>query len=187
MSENDAIRKGQLLEDEFFHLLDQDLRAQLRESMEREKLRTQLAAATGFRSQQLLDHLVDRGFEPATIAALALVPAVFVAWADGWVSPKERQAVISAAHQQGLEHQPTALHLIQAWLHKRPPRPLWRLWKEYALAVQNKMSPSLATVLMKEIQQQATMVAEASGGAFGFGKVSSREQAVLDEIQELFA
>ena len=39
---------------------------------------------------------------------------------------------------------------------------------------------------MKEILRQATIVAEASGGAFGFGKVSKQEQAVLDEIEHLF-
>jgi hypothetical protein len=186
MLETDAIRKGQLLEDEFFHLLDQELRAQLRESVKREELKKQLAAATGFRSQQLLDHLVDSGFEAATVSALALVPTVFVAWADRWVSPGERQAVMSAASQRGLEHEPTAFQLIEAWLRKRPPEPLWKLWKEYAQAVHDTMSPSLADQSMKEILRQATIVAEASGGAFGFGKVSKQEQAVLDEIEHLF-
>ena len=109
MSEPDAIRKGQLLEDEFFHRLDQDLRAQLRRTMERDALLKQLAAATGLKNPRLLDRLADRGFEVATVAALALVPTVLVAWADGWVSPPERQAVLTAATQRGLDHQPTAL------------------------------------------------------------------------------
>ena len=43
---------------------------------------------------ELLDHLLDGGFQPASVAALALVPAVFIAWADGSVTQNERQAVI---------------------------------------------------------------------------------------------
>ena len=59
--------------------------------MKREKLREQLASATGFQDPELIDHLVDRGFEPTTLTALALVPMVFVAWADGTVTPSERR------------------------------------------------------------------------------------------------
>jgi len=188
MFETDALhRRGQALEDEFFHRVDEKLRAELRESMERSEQRTQLSAATGFQEQELLDHLLDAGFQASTLMALALVPSVFVAWADGSVTPQERQAVMSAALQRGLEHEPTALHMIEAWLHKHPPRTLWKLWKEYAEAIHATVSPTLAEMLMREILRQATAVAEASGGTLGFGKVSKDEQAILDEVANMFA
>ena len=187
MHDTDALhQRGQALEDEFFHRVDEKLRLELRESMEREKSREQLSAATGFEDPKLLDHFLDGGFQATTLAALALVPTVFVAWADGSVTPKERQAVISAALQRGLEHQPTALQMVEGWLHKHPPRSLWKLWKEYAEAVHETVSPTLAEMLMKEILRQATVVAHASGGTLGFGKVSTEEQAILDEVQNMY-
>ena len=185
MTQLDAIHKGQLLEDEFFHVLDQELRAKLRESMEREEAKQQLSAATGFQDPELLEHLVDSGFEVATLAALALAPAVLVAWADGWVSPTERKAVLNAAIERGFKNQPIALELIKAWLKKRPAPSLGRVWKAYAQAVQNSIPPSLSSVLMREIERQATIVAQASGWTFGLGKVSKQERAVLDEIASL--
>jgi hypothetical protein len=188
MHNSDALhQRGQALEDEFFHRVDEKLRTELREKMAREKSRAQLASATGFEDQELLDHFLDGGFEAATLAALALVPAVFVAWADGTVTPQERQAVLSAALQRGLEQQPTALQMVEGWLHKHPPRSLWKLWKEYAQAVHDSVSPTLSELLMKEILRQSTAVAHASGGTLGFGKVSAEEQAILDEIQNIYA
>lgn len=188
MFESDAIhQRGQALEDEFFHRVDEKLKADLRRSMEREKAREQLSAATGFQNRELLDHLLDAGFNAASLTALALVPIVFVAWADGSVTPKERQAVMSAALQRGLEHDPTALQMLEVWLQKHPSRSLWKLWKEYAEAVHATVSPTLAEMLIKEILRQATIVAEASGGTLGFGKISKDEQAILDEVAKLFS
>lgn len=185
MFDHDAIHdRGRALEDEFFHRVDEQLRKKLRESMEREKQREQLTAATGLKDQELLDHLLDGGFQPASVAALVLVPAVFVAWADGSVTPNERQAVISAALQRGLEDQPLAMKMVDAWLHNHPPRSLWKLWKEYSQAVRKTVPPEVAERLTSEILRQCTVVAEASGGTFGFGKISKPEQEILDEIAE---
>lgn len=188
MSDTDALHKrGQALEDEFFHRVDEKLRADLRESMRRELMREQLSSATGFRDSVLLDHLVDAGFEGTSLTALALVPAVFVAWADGSVTPQERQAVFSVALQRGLEHEPTAIQLVEGWLHHRPPRSLWKLWKEYAVAIHDSVSATLAEKLIREIHGQAKTVAEASGGTLGIGRVSSEEQVILDEIAALLS
>ena len=170
MFDNDALhQRGQALEDEFFHRVDEKLRTELHEKMEREKSREQLADATGFEDQELLDHFLDGGFQATTLAALALVPTVFVAWADGTVTAKERQAVMEAAFQRGLEQQPMAIQMVEGWLHKHPPRSLWKLWMEYAQAVHDNVSETLSELLMKEILRQSTAVAKASGGTLGFG------------------
>ena len=113
MFDHDAIHdRGKALEDEFFYRVDEQLRQKLRESMEREEQRKQLIAATGFQDEELLDHLLDGGFQPTSVAALALVPAVFTAWADGSVTASERQAVMGAALQRGLDNQPMAMQMI---------------------------------------------------------------------------
>jgi hypothetical protein len=186
MVESDALHKrGQALEDEFFHRVDEKLRKQLRESMAREKERQQLADVTGFEDQALLDHLLDGGFQPATVAALALVPAVFVAWADGKVTPAERQAVMHAALHRGFEREPSALLLVEAWLNKHPPKSLWNLWKEYAEALYASLPPVMASVLAQEILRPAQAVAESSRKMPGYAKVCKEEQAILDEVASM--
>lgn len=186
MFDTDALHKrGQALEDEFFHRVDEELRAQLRESMEREKDKQKLSAATGFEDDGLLDHLLEGGFQSATVAALALVPAVFVAWADGKVTPQERQAVMGAALHKGLEREPSAFHLVEAWLSHRPPDSLWNLWKEYAEALYASLSPVMAGVLAQEILRPAKAVAESSRETVASGKICKEEQAILDEVESM--
>tara|TARA_R110002049_G_scaffold50370_3_gene143106 strand:- start:148296 stop:148862 length:567 start_codon:yes stop_codon:yes gene_type:complete len=183
MFETDALHKrGKALEDEFFHRVDEELRAKIRQQVQRETTRETLAALTGFTDDDLLDHLVEANFEASTIAALALVPLVWVAWADGKVTPKERQAVIHASLKRGLENQPTALHLVEEWMAKRPPDSLWDLWVEYARAIDDSLSPATAKMLSTVILNQATAVATAAGTRLGRNKISEPERKILDEI-----
>lgn len=184
MFEKDAFRqREQAMENEFFHRVDEKLRKQLRESIEREKAKERIAEATGFENQELLDHLVEAGFESTTLAALALIPPIVVAWADGEVTAKERQTVLSEAFRRGVDDNPISFHLIEGWLEHRPPESLWKLWREYATAIHESMLPSASNLLANEIMTLATNVAKASGGRFGRGKISRAEQKILDEIK----
>ncbi|MGB7347238.1 MAG: hypothetical protein WBD20_23650 [Pirellulaceae bacterium] len=186
MFEKDAIHsRGKALEDEFFYRIDMELRAKRQAQLDREQSREKLATATGFQDEELLDHLLDAGFAPSTLTALALVPTVFVAWADGNVTVAERQAILSAALHRGVHDEPTAFAMIESWLHKRPPQSLWDLWQEYAHALSRSLAPALASILHREILRLATTVAEASGGYFGRGEISKAEQAILDQIADL--
>lgn len=186
MFEKDALHKrGQALEDEFFHRVDEELRARLRESMEREKEKQQLSKATGFKDDDLLEHLIEGGFQSATVAAMALVPAVFVAWADGKVTAQERQTVMSAALHKGFEKELSAFHLVEAWLNHRPPKSLWDLWREYVEALYASMSPLMAGILAEEIMRPAKAVAEASRKTAASSKVCQEEQDILDEVASI--
>ncbi|MEM8666192.1 MAG: hypothetical protein AAGG48_01665 [Planctomycetota bacterium] len=188
MFDQDALhQRGKALEDEFFRQVDQKLIADMKAAEEREKLKEQFSSVTGFKDDQLLEHLVDAGFQPASLAALALVPAVFVAWADGSVTSQERQEVMNAALHRGVEEQPTAMQLLESWLQKHPPRPLWKLWKEYVEAVYQSVPSESGEALANEIRQQAKTVAEASGGTLGFGKISQTEREILDDIDSVFS
>ncbi len=188
MADMDALhQRGRALEDEFFHRVDEKLRAELRRKMQREEERTQLAAVTGFKAEDVLDHLLDAGFGTATIASLALVPTVFVAWADGSVTPQERQSVIRAALHHGLKDQPSAFQMLEGWLHNRPGQPLWSLWEEYVAALRQSLTPTLAQMLGQEILALATAVATASDNRRGVGKIVKEEQQVLDDIARAFA
>jgi tellurite resistance protein len=184
MFENDSFRKReQALEDEFFHRVDEKLRQQLREKMEREEAREMLVKVTRFKKPELLDHLLDAGINASSIPALTMLPSIFVAWADGQVSEEERQTVIREAFGLGVDPQQVSFQLIEGWLQHRPPQSMWELWREYAEGVRQSMGVESARQLLGEIHELATAVAKASGGHFGFGKISKAEQKLLDEIQ----
>ncbi|WP_153557603.1 hypothetical protein [Roseimaritima sediminicola] len=184
MSEPDAIHKrGRALEDEFFHRVDEELQEKIRLAVQREQPKAMLREATGFQDDELLDQLLDAGINVEKLAALALVPAVSVAWADGKVTPDERRAVLQAAGADGLKKDSVAFHLVESWLQQEPSPSLWQLWEEYAEALTADMSESTKKTLTDEVIRQATVVAKASGGTLGFGSVSAKEQAVLNKAQ----
>jgi len=185
MFESDAFRKReQALEDEFFHRVDENLRAELRKSMERDRSREALSEATGLTDPELLDALIEAGFQATTLTALAVVPAIFVAWADDTADDLECESIMKAAKERGICGDGVAVQLLETWLKKRPPRSLWETWKRYAHAIGESLSESASGTLSGEVLRLATTVAESSGGVLGFGKISKREQEVLDEIKE---
>lgn len=113
----------------------------------------------------LVDALIDAGFQATTLAALSLVPAIFVAWADDEM----------------------AWQLLHSWFTKRPSKSLWNTWKQYAEAMGTSLPKTSSGVLIDEILSLSTKVAEASGGVLGMGKISKQERKVLDEIKRSLA
>lgn len=186
MFERDGISaRGKALEDEFFRRVDEKLRAELRAKVDREEAIERLQTATGFTDAKILEHLVDAGFTASSIAALALVPLVFVAWADGDVTEAEHRTILDAASIRGVDDQPGAISMIENWLHERPDDGLWKLWRQYASDLSESLDPAQSTVLYEQVLRLATAVAAASGGFLGRGKISASEQRVLDQIAEL--
>ena len=176
-------KRERALEDEFFHRVDEQLRENLKKSMEREESRKAIIAATGIEDEALLDKLLDAGIRAETLVALTLLPSVFVAWAEGSVTDAERKAVMKAASERGIGSDELSHQVLQGWLEKRPPLSLWKTWKEYASVAGKTVGGSTGERLSEEIIKHATWVAEASGGFFGIGKISAPEQAILDEVR----
>jgi hypothetical protein len=183
MYETDAFKKReQALEDEFFHRVDEKLREELRQSIARDESRGALVEATGLTDAALLDELIDAGFQATTLAALSLVPAIFVAWADDKIDKPERETLLKAASEHGMKEDGLAWQMILSWLSQRPKKSLWETWQHYAKAVAQSLSIPSSGLLAGEIVKLSTAVAQASGGVLGFGKVSNAEQRILDEI-----
>lgn len=183
MFDADAFAKRErALEDEFFHRIDEKLREDLRKSMQREQAREAITAATGIEDQALIDELLDAGIDSATLVALALIPSVFVAWADGSVTAAEKEAVMKAASERGIAEGHVAHEVLKGWLQTRPPKSLWNTWKHFASAAGKTLNESTSLRFSAEIVKHATWVAKASGGILGIGKISAAEQTILDEV-----
>ena len=183
----DPNRFGDSLEEEFFRREDQRLLARLRELREQENARDTLSQATGITSPAVLDRLLALKIQPEIIAALRIVPLVEVAWADGSLDEKERQAVLSGAQEAGIPAGSAAYALLDAWLKKKPEPHLLTAWTTLIQGMSASLPEAEVKKLEASLMERVRRVAGASGGVLGLGsKVSKQEAAVLEKLSKAF-
>jgi len=185
---HDAFRAtGRVLENEFFAKRDAAKLAALKKEIATRAERQGLAEVTGIPDEGVLQRLVEVGVTAETLAALALVPLVLVAWADGELDPKERAAVLEAAVAHDIDQGGAAYELLTTWLSAAPEPALGKAWHEYAVAFREVLPKEVVVALHDWVMTRAKSVAAATGGFLGLGsKISGREQRVLDELEEAF-
>ncbi len=175
------------LEEEFFHREDQRLLARMRELREAETARETLSQATGLTNPAVLDKLLALKIQPEIIAALRIVPLVEVAWADGSIDEKERQAVLSGAQEAGIPADSAAYLLLDAWLKRKPEPHLFAAWSTLVQGMSASLPEAEVEELEASLMERARRVAGASGGVLGLGsKVSKQEAAVLEKLSKAF-
>jgi hypothetical protein len=178
---------GSSLEDEFFRREDQRLVARLRELRDTETARETLSQATGISDDAVLDRLLALRIQPEIVAALRIVPLVEVAWADGSLDEKEREAVLSGAREAGMPADSAAYTLLEAWLKRRPEPNLLAAWTTLVQGMSASLPEPEVRNLEASLLERARRVAGASGGVFGLGsKVSKQEAAVLEKLSKAF-
>lgn len=175
------------LEEAFFAKHNERLRRALKERAEAEERRQALAEASGITDPAVLDELIELEIEPEAVAAFALIPLVEVAWADGDVHVKEREAILQAAQESGLAPGGVARELLQSWLSERPGSQVLKAWETYTAALAGSLDASGRTRLRKEIVGRARAVAEAAGGILGLGsKISAAEREMIEKLEKAF-
>jgi len=175
------------LEEAFFAKENKTLLQRLRQADAAKSRKAALAAASGITDEAVLDRLAALDLGSDTLTALSLVPLVMVAWADGSLDDKERQAVLSAAAEAGLDRQGAAHQLFDRWLREPPPRELLAAWTDYTRAISATLDAAARAALRSELLGRARRVAEAAGGFLGVGrKVSASEEAVLTRLESAF-
>jgi hypothetical protein len=176
------------LEREFFHREDQKLIQKLREMKQMQESREALAQVSGINDETVLNRLVELQVRPETLAALALVPLIEVAWADGNLDEKERMAVLNATDHLGPPGRDIDRVLLEEWLKKKPDSKLMDAWLVYIQGLCQKLGANEISLLKQEFAGHARQIAEASGGLLGLTKkISSKEEEVLVHIEKAFA
>jgi tellurite resistance protein len=174
------------LEEAFFRKENERLRERLRAERERESTRRALAGEVGLENKALLDRLVELGIRVDTVEALVLVPLAMVAWADGRMDAREREAVLRGAQASGITPGSPAYQLLDTWTIERPPRELMDSWRAYIAALMVELSADQRWALEERILGRAREVARATGGFLGVASVSREEEAVLAELASAF-
>jgi hypothetical protein len=176
------------LEDAFFAKEDARLLQQLRDRARQQERRAAMREVVRVDDDGLIDHLIELGLEPETMLALQLVPLAAVAWADGQIEPRERDAVLKAAAAQGLAPDSVAGQMLGRWLAQRPSDELVAAWKRHMRALWPALSPKERDEIRASAIERARSVAEAAGGFLGLtSRISAGEKAVLDELTRTFA
>ncbi len=175
------------LEEAFFRKENQKHLAELREELAAKRSKEELRTASGITDEQALDHLVALGVSGHTLAALSLVPLIHVAWADGKMDQREREAVLMAATGKGIEPGSASYRLLDGWLGEKPDPILFDAWRAYITELASSLVPGQRGLLKSQILAFAQTIAESAGGFLGMKTVSPAEKAALAAIESAFA
>ncbi len=138
--------------------------------------------STGIDDEQLIDELARLGITADGLIALRLFPLVLVAWAEAKVDQNERTMAEAEARKLGIHERSVAWLLLDEWLTKPAPGITIDAWRRYMQATFKSMSRAAQTKLIQLTEKQMTNVAKSSGGHLGIGKVSQKEQRMIDRL-----
>lgn len=187
MSNEPLDDRRRALEEAFFAKQDALLRKRLAEPAELRAKKEAFAAVSGISDDAVLESLAKLDITAETLAAMALVPLVAVAWADGSIDAKERAAILRAAAENGLKSGAAGAGMLEKWLEAAPPAGLVESWKAYIGVITAGLDHAGRRALQAPIIDRARTVALAAGGFLGIGlRISDAEEKVLTDLARAF-
>jgi hypothetical protein len=187
MSKDFLADRRKALEEAFFAKQDTKLVARLRAERERTLAIAALRSASSIDDPDLLARLVDRGIDARSWTALALVPLVEVAWADGSVEPKERDAILAMAREHGVMPGSPGEALLENLLTKRPEPAVFAAWGGYVTELASSFTAGERGAMRERLVERAHKVAKAAGGLLGIASISEAEKRVIAALEKPFA
>jgi tellurite resistance protein len=173
--------RGKVLEEAFFYQVDRELSEVLSKRVQREEKIRLFTNATGIRDQKHLERLADSGFELSTLH-FVWVPLILVAWADGNAAKLEKKAIADILESKGISRETISRVIAHEWFCKKPTEELWEIWAEFSAATSASLNPSIYNELIDDIVRLCRLVADASGGFMGLGKISATETQAIDRV-----
>ena len=178
--------RGSTLEDEFFRRVDDELAQRLRDQWQHDRDVESLRKESQIQDQRVLEELLYAGVSPGTLQAMTLVPAIHVAWANGFVETQERAAVMQAAQHVGIHNDSTTGQLLMSWLDDKPTAELFQVWEDYVAALRDVVDVTSYRHLHDHAVRTAEDIAKAAGGILGVLAVSVAEQRAIGQIDRAF-
>jgi hypothetical protein len=141
-----------------------------------------LREASGIAEEPILRRLAALGIRAETLAALTMIPIVEVAWADGEMDERERDAILVGAESVGIEPGSPSHGLLRIWTEDEPAPDLLVAWREFIGALHAELEDGERERLRQKLVARARTVAEAAGGILGVDPVSPEEAKVLERL-----
>jgi tellurite resistance protein len=173
------------LEDTFFAGENAGVLEELRRRTDERERRAMLREVVRLKDEKFLNRLVALGVAPETALAVSLAPLVVVAWADGRLEDREREAILKAAEERGVTADRIARRLLTNALARQPDPRLLPLWKAYVGRLWGCFTADESWQMRSNVLRSAREVAEAAGGFLGLtSKISEQERRVIEEIEK---
>ncbi len=170
-------------EEEYFERKNRELVAKLREKLASESGVEALRIGTGVNDDETLRRLAAVGITSETAPVLHLVPLVQVAWADGEVQPDERDMLLRAAEERGMQPGSPPFTLLEAILTRKPSAEFFDAALDFIGALLAAMPADQAADARQNLERLSVQVARATGGLFGrFWNMSDDEKSALEQI-----
>ena len=185
MTEHDAFAEREhALEDEYFRKKDLELIERMHKAALTAKARAEIERSTGLSDPALLQELLELGFTPQTVSLLPLVPVLEVAWAEGGISPAERELIEKLARSRGIDDASPAGAQLHQWMTTRPDDTVFQRAGRLIAAMLGSSSHKVFGLTAEELVAYCEKIAKASGGIFGtsLGSVTPEERALLTRI-----
>jgi hypothetical protein len=130
---------------------------------------------------EILANLELLGFGVEQWRAVALLPLLAVAWADGRVQPAERARILEVAHQERLLSGPAAQQLTRWFTHRPTDGELEVALQVIEALAARQPGPSIDMneADLRQIEERCEAVAKAAGGILGLAFTIDSEEAVL--------
>jgi hypothetical protein len=174
--------RGRALEGDYFRGKDRELIAKLHDEKARRDAREQLGVSSGLEDAALLDELEALGFIAETAALLPLVPLVQVAWAEDTVSDAERALLLKFARARGIAEGTVADCHLSDWLVNRPSADVFDRATRLLGSLLHTAEAEPPSRSIDELVAYCEDIAAASGGVFGFHRISAAERKLLAEV-----
>jgi uncharacterized tellurite resistance protein B-like protein len=160
--------------------------AELAELRARHAAEPRLQRISGIHDIETVRALGELGVTGDTIFAFELVPLIEVAWADGAMQAKERDAILRAAAARGIAPDSPRGRVLRGWLEKRPTRALITAWTSYISALVERLTAKQRKTLTAQMIERAGEIARAAGGFLGLSSISEAEENKLDQLESAF-
>jgi len=185
MPDHDAFaERGRALEEEYFRKKDRELVEKMRRGAAADQARGELSAQTGLADPSVLAELQDLGFTADTVAVLPLVPVLELAWAEGGITPAERQLLVSLARSRGIAEGSAADRRLAEWMANRPSPAVFANAGRLIAALLDSGATVATGLTADQLVAYCEQIASASGGLLGLPirAVSMEERTLLTRI-----
>jgi hypothetical protein len=180
---NDTNERARAQEDDYFRRRDLELVEKIRKAAAAKATQEALGQTTGITDPETLTELQSLGFSPETINLLPLVPVLQVAWAEGGITPAERDQLLKLASGRGITEGSPAHVLLLEWMTARPAEAVFTGAGRLINALLSSGAQAVADLSADDLVKYCESIAAASGGVFGvFGRVSTEEKQLLASI-----
>jgi hypothetical protein len=187
MSDHDAFaERGRALEEDYFRKKDRELVEKMRRAAAADQARGDLSKQTGVSDPAVLAELQELGFTADTVILLPLVPVLELAWAEGGITPAERQLLVSLARSRGIAEGSAADRQLTAWMETRPAPAVFANAGRLIAALLSSGGGVVQGLSAGQLVAYCEQIASASGGLLGLPvrAISMEERNLLTRIAD---